>query len=72
MANARQLCNIYEEDPHLVVECREVIDDELRFANAVADADAVLSGKARPIYFYQPGGQKFAQADPLNGVRLTR
>jgi hypothetical protein len=72
MANARQLCKIFEESPHLVVECTAVIPQEQRlgFATAIADADAALTGKARNIYFYLPGGQQFAQADPLSGVRL--
>lgn len=74
MANARTLCRIYEESPHLVVECFTSIlqADRLGFARAISDADAVITGAARNIYFYLPGGQKFAQADPVRGVRLTQ
>jgi hypothetical protein len=73
MANARTLCKIYEEAPTLVVECFADIPSESRlgFATAIANADAVLTGKARIIHFYLPGGQKFAQADELRGIRLT-
>ncbi len=72
MANAGEICKIYEEDPHLVVECSERIapEQQLGFATAIANADAVLTGQARNIYFYLPGHQQFAQADRLRGVRL--
>lgn len=72
MANAEALCKFTEEPPHLVVECSSPIPpaDQLGFATAIANADAVLQGGARNIYFYQPGGKQFAQADRLNGIRL--
>jgi len=72
MTNARALCAIREETPHLVVECSTDIPlaQRLPFARAVADADAILSGQARNLYFYLPGGVQFAQADALNGIRL--
>ena len=60
---------------HLVVECREFIhpydiNARLRWVTAIADADALSAGEARMIFFYDPNGKKFAQADPLRGVRL--
>ncbi|MDP2958009.1 MAG: hypothetical protein Q8N53_16405 [Longimicrobiales bacterium] len=66
------MCKIYEEAPHLVVECRDFIppEQQLQFAVSIADADAALTGKARNIYYYLPGGSQFAQADPVSGVRL--
>ncbi len=74
MAAARTLCNIYEEASHLVVECGWDIPtterDLLRFATAIADADVILTGNPRSIYYYLPGGTEFAKADPLRGVRL--
>lgn len=72
LSNARSLCGIREEAPHLVVECTAQIPagKQLAFATAIADADATLTGSTRNIYFYLPGGQQFAQADPLHGVRL--
>ena len=77
MNNARTLCGIREEPGHLVVECRWNIPTEQRldFAVAIANADVVLrGGRARNIYYYLPGGggTMFAQADPLNGVRLRQ
>ena len=71
MANARHLCKIYDEDGHAVVECKPNLpnDRRLQFATVIADADAVLTGQTRNIYFYV-GSQQFAQADPLRGVRL--
>lgn len=76
MKNAKGLCNIYEETlhggaPNVVVECRSSLPEDrwLQFATAIADADAVLSGQMRNIYFYV-GGTQFAQADPLHGIRL--
>ena len=77
IANSKELCTIRDESvnnepSHLVVECKSNIANEQRldFANAIANADVIISGKPRNIYFYLPGGQQFAQADPLNGVRL--
>lgn len=70
MSNASHLCSIYTEDPHLVVECRNLpVDSRLEFAQAIAEADAVIEGEARNIYFYI-GGVQFAQGDPVHGVRL--
>ncbi len=72
MAIAGAICKIYEEAPHLVVECSERIapEQQLEFATAIANADAVLTGQARNIYCYLLGHQQFAQADRLRGVRL--
>ena len=75
MKNVRYLANIYEEGEHLVVEFHEYlfpydINKRLQFIRAVADADCVINGKARNIFYYNPGGKQFAQADTLKGVRL--
>ena len=72
MAAARSLCSIREEEPHLVVECTSSIapEQQLAFAQAIANADVVLTGRARNIYYYLPDGRQFAQADRLNGIRL--
>jgi hypothetical protein len=73
MALANQNCQIYEEGPHLVVEMRMYITDpnqRLSYVKAIADADVILQGKPRNIYFYDPSNKKIAQADTLNGVRL--
>jgi hypothetical protein len=69
---ARGLCKIYEESPHLVVECDQGLGngDRLGFARSIADADAALTGQARSIYFYERG-REFARADGLNGIRLV-
>ena len=75
MKNVRQLANVYEEGDHLVVEFREYlfpndINKRLKFVSAVADADCIIKGKARTIFYYNPSGKQFAQADKLNGIRL--
>ena len=71
MNAAAAACRIYDEGGHLVVECRSsaLPADLLRFARSIADADAMLTGEARIIYFYAEGRQ-FAQADRLSGVLL--
>lgn len=76
MGKARETAKIYEEPPHLVVECREYlypydINARLSWVRQVCDADAVLKGgEIRPIYFYDPARKQFAKADPQNGIRL--
>jgi hypothetical protein len=72
----RQQANVYEEGDHLVIEFREYlylydINKRLAYVRRVADADAVISGKARLIYYYNPGGKLLAKADPWRGVRLV-
>jgi hypothetical protein len=65
---------IYEEGWHLVVEMRFFITDpskRLEYARAIADTDVILHGKPRTIFFYDPSRKKIAQADTLNGIRLT-
>lgn len=75
MKNVRQLANVYEKGGHLVVEFHEYlfpydINKRLQFVRAVADADCVIKGKPRLIFFYNPDGRQIAQADPTNGIRL--
>jgi len=75
MKNVRQLANVFEESGHLVVEFHEYlfpydINKRLQFVRAVADADCVLTGKPRLIFYYNPDGKQIAQADPSNGIKL--
>lgn len=73
MAVLQQDCAIYEEGSHLVVEMRMYIDDQdqrSQYVRTIADTDVILHGKPRNIYFYDPSGKQFAQADTLHGVRL--
>jgi hypothetical protein len=75
MKNVRQLANVYEEGGHLVVEFHEYlfpydINKRLQFVRAVADADCIITGKPRLIFYYNPDGKQIAQADPMNGIRL--
>lgn len=75
MENVRNLANVFEDGPMLVVEFNEYlfpydVNKRLQFVRAVADADAVLQGEARSIFFYNPGNKKFAKADKYKGVRL--
>jgi hypothetical protein len=65
--------HIYEEGGHLVVEMGRYVEDKnilLAFVSRIADADCVLQGGPRNIYYYNPSMKKIAQADPVNGVRL--
>lgn len=76
MANAQKSAKIYEEGGSLVVECNEYIfpydiNSRLKWVRAVCDADATIKGGPRSIFFYDPSGKKFAQADTLRGIRLT-
>lgn len=75
MTNVKNLANVFEEGGHLVVEFHTHlypydVDQRLRFVRAVADADAVINGKPRSIFFYNPGNKEIAKADTVNGVRL--
>lgn len=75
MKSVRQLANVYEEGGHLVVEFHEYlfpydINKRLQFVRAVADADCVITGKPRLIFYYNPDGRQIAQASPINGIRL--
>jgi len=76
MANAKKSAKIYEDGDNLVVECNEYIfpyeiNSRLKWVQAVCDADATIRGGPRSIFFYDPSGKKFAQADTLRGIRLT-
>lgn len=48
-------------------------DDQTRYRlmSSVADADAVLQGKARTIYFRRPDGKEIGRADRFRGVQLA-
>ena len=75
MKNARQMAKIYEEGDHLVVEFNEHlspddINKRLRIVRAIADADCIIKGEPRSIFFYNPGGKQVAKADRVYGVRL--
>lgn len=76
LAAAKGNARIFEDAGSLVVECREFIapydiNARLRYVRSICDADAILHGRPRPIYFYDPNGKQFAKADPRNGIRLT-
>jgi len=77
MMNVRSLATVEEEDGggHLILNFSSTPspsdpEQRLRFVKAVADADAVLRGTSRMIFFYRPDGSQFAQADPLKGPQL--
>jgi len=75
MANTNKLARVYPENDWLVVEFHQYlypydINKRLTFVRAVADADVVLHGSPRSIFFYNPGRKKIAKADKYNGVRL--
>jgi hypothetical protein len=75
MENTRALAKVYEDGGMLVVEFNNYlfpgdINKRLNFVRSVADADAILTGSPRSIYFYNPGNKKIAQADRVNGVQL--
>jgi hypothetical protein len=75
MKSIRQIANVFEERGSLVVEFNEYlypndINEQLRVVRSVADADCVLKGRPRTIFFYNPGGKMMAQADNQNGIRL--
>ncbi len=49
------------------------IDDQyqrFQYVGTIADTDLISHGKPSNIYFYDPSGKQFAQADTLHGVRL--
>jgi sensor histidine kinase regulating citrate/malate metabolism len=76
MENAKHLANIFEESGTLVVEFNqylfpEDINKRLQFVRAVANADFVITGESRSIYYYNPGGKQIAKADTTNGIRLV-
>lgn len=74
MALSKKICNIFEDGTFLVVEMQTYIDDRnklLQFVRSIADADVVLHGETRSIWFYDPSKKKIAKADPYKGVRLV-
>ena len=73
MSLAEQDCQISEDDSGLIVEMRIYITDpnqRLAYVRSIADADVILHGSLRSIFFYDPSHKQIAQADTLNGVRL--
>jgi len=76
MKNAKKIANIFEEGSHLVVEFYSYpfpndINKRFKLVRSIADADCILKGGPRTIFYYNPGGKKMAQADTLRGVRLV-
>lgn len=71
MENARAICSFTEAGGGLTVTCPPDFGgiSRLAFATVIADADAALSGKARPISFRIRGGGVFAEASPETGIR---
>lgn len=47
-------------------------DGQLTFAQQYSRADEIVQGRKRAISFLDPGGSRFARADPGKGVALTR
>lgn len=47
-------------------------DGQLALAQQFARADEIVEGRKRRIYFYNPNGKLFAQADGVRGVLLVR
>lgn len=43
-------------------------DGQLELARQFAEADAIVEGRKRRIFFYNPNGKLFAQSDPARGV----
>lgn len=75
MINVRTLAKVYEEGDHMVVEFRDYLfpndkNKRLQFVRSIADADCVITGKTRSIFFYDPGNKQIAKADRVNGIYL--
>lgn len=47
-------------------------DGQLALAQQFAHADEIVEGRKRRIYFYNPNGKLFAQADGVRGVMMVR
>ncbi len=47
-------------------------DGQLALAQQYARADEIVRGRKRAISFLDPGGNRFARADPEKGVVMTR
>lgn len=43
-------------------------DGQLELARQFTEADGIVEGRKRRIFFYNPNGKLFAQADPTRGV----
>jgi len=67
----KRYAEIYEEGSHLVVEFKNYVhpNDIMELASSIADADCVLNGGPRNIYFYDPGNNQIAKAD-FNCINL--
>jgi hypothetical protein len=47
-------------------------DGQIALAQQFARADEIVTGRKRRIFFYNPNGRVFAQADPARGVTVVR
>lgn len=47
-------------------------EGQLALVHRFARADEVVEGRKRRIFFYNPNGRLFAQADPLKGITLEQ
>lgn len=47
-------------------------EGQLALAQQFTNADEIVEGRKRRIYFYNPNGKLFAQADGVRGVMLVR
>jgi hypothetical protein len=77
LRNANGTAEPEVKDGILVVKIGATIFPERRMgqialAQQYSRADEIVNGKKRAISFVDPGGQKFASADPQKGVVMTR
>jgi hypothetical protein len=47
-------------------------EGQVALAQQFARADEIVNGRKRRIFFYNPNGKVFAQADPMRGVTVGR
>lgn len=47
-------------------------DGQLELARRFAEADGIVEGRKRRIFFYNPNGKLFAQSDPARGVVVAQ
>jgi hypothetical protein len=47
-------------------------DGQIALAQQFSRADEIVNGRKRRIFFYNPNGKVFAQADPVRGVTVVR
>ena len=43
-----------------------------QLVSAIANADAVLTGRSRYIYFFDPTGERVGSVSPISGIKLNK